>query len=174
MAPCARPRRSAPIGRRRTAPRDAPRGPHGTGKGVDWGQSTGKRAPGVAPRGVADNDPFSKKRPSLRTGYGPRKGTTADRRPRGANIRDIGGTSCNLLNPPWYSKKWRAEVRNCIDVAFTENLFWQVKEENATPHWELLPSNLRDLHVGFHGRTPLRRLSDYGGYAGVQVLIDGL
>ncbi len=35
------------------------------------------------------------------------------------------------------------EVRNCIDVSFIENLFWQVKEQNAEPYWELLPPNLQ-------------------------------
>jgi hypothetical protein len=48
-----------------------------------------------------------------------------------------------------------AEVKNCIDVAFTENLFWQVKEEEAEPYWALLPSNLKELYVGFHGKNPL-------------------
>ncbi len=48
-----------------------------------------------------------------------------------------------------------SEVQNCIDVAFTENLFWQVKGEKAGPYWELLPSNLKELYVGFHGKIPL-------------------
>ncbi len=47
------------------------------------------------------------------------------------------------------------EVRNCIDVAFTENLFWQVTSERAESYWELLPSNLKELYVNFHHQNPL-------------------
>lgn len=47
------------------------------------------------------------------------------------------------------------EVRNCIDVAFTENLFWKISSVKAQPFWELLPSNLKDLYVNFHHRNPL-------------------
>ncbi len=47
------------------------------------------------------------------------------------------------------------EVRNCIDVSFTENLFWQIEEEKAELYWSLLPSNLKELYVAFHGKVPL-------------------
>ncbi|RDH41181.1 DUF7674 family protein [Zooshikella ganghwensis] len=46
------------------------------------------------------------------------------------------------------------EARNCIDVAFTENLFWQVKPENAKPYWDALPNVLKELYVDFHNRKP--------------------
>jgi len=48
-----------------------------------------------------------------------------------------------------------SEARNCIDVAFTENLFWQVSPEQAAPYWSMLPANLKDLYIGFHRKPPL-------------------
>ena len=47
------------------------------------------------------------------------------------------------------------DVKTAIDVAFVENLFWQVPESEAAAYWEVLPSNLQALYVGFHGRKPL-------------------
>ncbi len=47
------------------------------------------------------------------------------------------------------------ETKNAIDVAFVENLFWRVKGNEASPYWKIMPKNLKDLYVGFHGRTPL-------------------
>ena len=47
------------------------------------------------------------------------------------------------------------EVKNCIDVSFTENLFWKVPSLKAQPYWELFPLNLRELYVNFHGKEPL-------------------
>ena len=46
-------------------------------------------------------------------------------------------------------------VKNCIDAAFTENLFWEVPAEKAEPYWRILPTNLKELYIGFHHRTPL-------------------
>lgn len=46
------------------------------------------------------------------------------------------------------------EVRNCIDVAFTENLFWRVKPEHARPYWDAFPDILQELYVAFHNRKP--------------------
>lgn len=46
------------------------------------------------------------------------------------------------------------EVFTCIDVAFTENLFWQVPEMAALPYWQGLPSSLRRLYLGFHSKPP--------------------
>ncbi|MCQ3829159.1 hypothetical protein HXX02_06855 [Microbulbifer elongatus] len=46
-------------------------------------------------------------------------------------------------------------VMNAIDVAFVENLFWQVKIDDAQPYWEVMPENLKELYVGFHGQEPL-------------------
>lgn len=66
----------------------------------------------------------------------------------------------NYLGVFWYLSasfcNGDKEVRNCIDVAFTENLFWRVTVVQAEPYWELLPSNLKDLYVNFHYRTPLK------------------
>ncbi|MET0027608.1 MAG: hypothetical protein ABW101_08215 [Candidatus Thiodiazotropha sp.] len=47
------------------------------------------------------------------------------------------------------------EIRQAIDVAFVENLFWQVPEINCRSYWEALPNNLKELYEGFHHRTPL-------------------
>ena len=47
------------------------------------------------------------------------------------------------------------EVRNCIDAAFTENLFWQVAADKAEPYWKLLPDNLKELYVNFHHKKPV-------------------
>jgi hypothetical protein len=49
-----------------------------------------------------------------------------------------------------------SEVRNCIDVAFVENLFWQVGPDQAAECWRALPSPLKELYIGFHGCTPLK------------------
>ena len=47
------------------------------------------------------------------------------------------------------------EEKNCIDVAFTENLFWEVPSIKAKDYWQLLPENLKELYVSFHWREPL-------------------
>ncbi|WP_444939351.1 DUF7674 family protein [Microbulbifer sp. JMSA002] len=47
------------------------------------------------------------------------------------------------------------DLQNAIDVAFVENLFWQVPKDKSKPYWEKLPGNLQDLYVGFHGRSAL-------------------
>ncbi|MFT3736460.1 MAG: hypothetical protein QM776_15825 [Rhodocyclaceae bacterium] len=47
-------------------------------------------------------------------------------------------------------------VRQCIDVAFVENLFWQVTHlESVIAYWTVLPENLKELYIAFHGRGPL-------------------
>ena len=46
------------------------------------------------------------------------------------------------------------EVKNCIDVAFTENLFWQIKPEKAKPYWDSFPDVLKDLYIDFHNKKP--------------------
>lgn len=38
------------------------------------------------------------------------------------------------------------KVKDCIDVSFTENLFWQVQSSNAEHYWLLLPDLLKDLY----------------------------
>ncbi|MDF3197029.1 hypothetical protein [Pseudomonas sp. 1928-m] len=47
------------------------------------------------------------------------------------------------------------EIKNCIDVAFVENLFWQVPSAKAEPYWAKLPASLKELYMGFHNRAPL-------------------
>ena len=47
------------------------------------------------------------------------------------------------------------EVRGCIDVGFTENLFWEVEADKVEPYWRLLPEALKELYVAFHHKTPL-------------------
>lgn len=45
-------------------------------------------------------------------------------------------------------------VKNCIDVSFTENLFWEISVEKAEPFWLVFPDLLKGLYVAFHNRTP--------------------
>ncbi len=47
------------------------------------------------------------------------------------------------------------EIYECIDVALVENLFFDVKVVHAKPYWDKLPKPLKELYLGFHGRTPL-------------------
>ena len=47
------------------------------------------------------------------------------------------------------------EIYICIDVSFTENLFWQVPGEKAAPYWQALPEPIKELYLGFHRRAPL-------------------
>jgi len=49
-----------------------------------------------------------------------------------------------------------AEVRNCIDVAFVENLFDSVRPDDAQAYWARLPDLLKHLYLGFHARPPCR------------------
>ena len=41
-------------------------------------------------------------------------------------------------------------TRNCIDVAFTENLFWDVPVKKQEPFWIILPATLKELYIKFH------------------------
>jgi hypothetical protein len=57
----------------------------------------------------------------------------------------------------YFDMKFRTgskEVKNCIDVSFVENLFWEVSPKNAAPVWATLPKNLQQLYIDFHGRSP--------------------
>ncbi|ASF47980.1 DUF7674 family protein [Methylovulum psychrotolerans] len=47
-----------------------------------------------------------------------------------------------------------SEVKNCIDVSFIENLFWQVVPEKALPYWQALPLPLKELYLDFYGHSP--------------------
>lgn len=48
------------------------------------------------------------------------------------------------------------EVFRCLDVAFVENLFWQVPARKAAPYWDFLPTRFKALYEGFHHRTPVQ------------------
>lgn len=47
------------------------------------------------------------------------------------------------------------EVFRCIDVAFVENLFWQVGGERAAPYWASMPDRLKRLFLEFHTHPPV-------------------
>lgn len=46
------------------------------------------------------------------------------------------------------------EVKECIDVSFVENLFWQVHTEKAQLYWQGLPRSLKELYIAFHRCGP--------------------
>jgi hypothetical protein len=46
------------------------------------------------------------------------------------------------------------EVRNCIDVSFVENLYWEVSPDRARPYWTRMPDLLKKLYLGFHSKPP--------------------
>jgi hypothetical protein len=48
-----------------------------------------------------------------------------------------------------------ADVKQAIDVAFVENLFWKVPRNKVIPYWEVFPEKLKKLYIGFHGSDPL-------------------
>jgi len=48
------------------------------------------------------------------------------------------------------------EVFRCLDVAFVENLFWQIPSRKAAPYWQLLPSRFRTLYEEFHRHPPVQ------------------
>jgi hypothetical protein len=47
------------------------------------------------------------------------------------------------------------EVKNCIDVSFVENLFWEVPPSLLGQYWRVLPPVLRKLYLDFHGHAPV-------------------
>ncbi|MFL6624901.1 MAG: hypothetical protein ACJ8IK_06630 [Burkholderiaceae bacterium] len=47
-------------------------------------------------------------------------------------------------------------VFRCLDVAFVENLFWQVPAAKADPYWQTLPARFKALYEAFHHRKPVR------------------
>jgi hypothetical protein len=47
------------------------------------------------------------------------------------------------------------QIKNCIDVAFTENLFWQIQPCKVLPYWNILPPVMQELYIKFHGCKPL-------------------
>lgn len=46
------------------------------------------------------------------------------------------------------------ELQRFIDVAFIENLFWNVKKEQAKIYWKKFPPVLQDLYEDFHWKKP--------------------
>ena len=42
------------------------------------------------------------------------------------------------------------KLKDCIDVAFTENLFWEVPVDKREPYWNILPERLKKLYINFH------------------------
>jgi hypothetical protein len=45
-------------------------------------------------------------------------------------------------------------VRDCIDVAFVECLFWHVPGQNCASYWQRLPHPLKRLYTEFHHHEP--------------------
>jgi len=45
--------------------------------------------------------------------------------------------------------------KDCIDVSFVENLFWNVPSSKAKPYWNVLPVNLKNLYMDFHRKSPV-------------------
>ncbi|KQV94560.1 hypothetical protein [Rhizobacter sp. Root1221] len=45
-------------------------------------------------------------------------------------------------------------VKQCIDVSFVENLFWQIPSERCAPYWKAVPSAIKELYLDFHHREP--------------------
>lgn len=46
------------------------------------------------------------------------------------------------------------KIKNCIDVSFVENLFWEVQPSSAANAWDAMPHSMQQLYVRFHGRQP--------------------
>lgn len=46
------------------------------------------------------------------------------------------------------------EVKNCIDVSFVENLFWEVQPSSAAYAWDAMPDSMQQLYLKFHGKLP--------------------
>lgn len=45
--------------------------------------------------------------------------------------------------------------REYIDVYFVECLFWQAPKATIKRGWPLVPKNLKELYVAFHGAAPV-------------------
>ena len=45
-------------------------------------------------------------------------------------------------------------IKNCIDVSYIENLFWKVDKETSELFWPLLPKQMQELYIDFHGLKP--------------------
>ena len=47
-----------------------------------------------------------------------------------------------------------SHIQDCVNVSFTENLFWKVEASKARPYWDVFPDILKNLYIGFHSRAP--------------------
>ena len=47
-----------------------------------------------------------------------------------------------------------AQVKECIDVSFIENLFHNVNSQKTEPYWVALPDLLKDMYFNFHQNRP--------------------
>lgn len=47
-----------------------------------------------------------------------------------------------------------SEERNFIDVYYAEVLFWSASDETIRLGWPLVPQNIKDLYLQFHGKPP--------------------
>ncbi len=46
------------------------------------------------------------------------------------------------------------DIQKCIDVAFVENLFWEIPAKKARPYWSIFPDKLKQLYIEFHRKPP--------------------
>lgn len=51
-------------------------------------------------------------------------------------------------------KNGSEEVKKTIDVAFVENLYWNVSSNASELHWNHFPEILKELYLGFHRKEP--------------------
>jgi len=47
------------------------------------------------------------------------------------------------------------DTKKTVDVAFVENLFWNVPREESKHYWHMLPELLKELYINFHRKGPL-------------------
>ena len=54
----------------------------------------------------------------------------------------------------YHSKNGTEVIKNCIDVSYVENLFWEINSETSKYYWSLLPKKLQELYFAFHHGMP--------------------
>lgn len=47
--------------------------------------------------------------------------------------------------------------REYIDTYYVEHLFWQATDSGIRTGWPLMPENLAQLYIAFHGKSPLKK-----------------
>lgn len=45
-------------------------------------------------------------------------------------------------------------IKECVDVSYVENLFWELDKKTCKHFWPLLPKKMQVLYLKFHGRKP--------------------